>query len=191
MNQPQRPFITPNPLPIFGKDDIELHTGDFFGSENPSAWIGKPISYIQKFHSRDNESVYTHSGCIINPQGHTVESLWTVKSQYLWKAYKGKRVIIGRWEWLTAEDWEKAYNEVIFKHWGDKYPWWRLPLHIIPPAAKYLSFTGMPVCSELVAKIEHSMGARGRWWTGTNPDTLADEWKRWKGFNIIAEGVIG
>jgi len=185
----QRPHITPDPLPIIRPEDVVLKACDFFGTENPMA-LGWGINKVQKFNSRDNKSVYTHSGIIMNSQGDTIESLWTVDSQNIWKGYAGKRVIIARWEFLEDEQWEKAYLMIMDKHWKKKYPWWRVPLQIIPPLAKYLSFTGMPVCSELVAKVEHWIGARHRWWTGTTPDILADEWRLWKGYSVMIEGII-
>lgn len=162
--------------------------GDLFGTENPAA-LGIGINIVQKFHSRDNESTYTHSGIIINSEGDTVESLWTVKIQNLYEAYAGKKLVVARYMPLTELAWERTWL-MLESHLHKTYPWWRLPLHLIPPVAKYLSFTGMPVCSELVAKAEYYMGARHKWWTGTNPDTLSDEWHRWKGFEIIFEGVL-
>jgi len=185
----QRPHVPPDPLPIIKREDIVLKAGDLFGTKNPMA-LGWLINKAQKFHSRDNESTYTHSGIITNCEGDTIESLWTVDNQNIWFDYAGERIIIARWEFLEDRQWEKAFLMIMDKHWGRKYPLWRLPLQLIPPAAKYLSFTGMPVCSELVAKTEFWFGARHKWWTGTTPDILADEWRRWKGFLIVCEGII-
>jgi hypothetical protein len=167
---------------------LRLLKGDLFGTENPAA-LGIAINAAQKFHSRDNESIYTHSGIIVNSDGDTVESLWTVKMQNVFEAYAGKKIVIARYMPLTEQAWEQTWW-MLENHLGQKYPWWRLPLHLIPPLAKYLSFTGMPVCSELVAKAEYYMRARHRWWTGANPDTLSDEWHTWKNFEIIFEGKL-
>lgn len=167
---------------------IPVLKGDVFGTENPTM-LGGAINAIQKWNSRDNESKYSHSGVLINSQGDTIEALWTVKNQNLFTDYAGKNVIVARWMPMTENAWERCYL-MLMGHFGDKYPLWRLPLHILPPLAKYLSFTGMPVCSELVAKYLACLGARGRWWTGTCPDTLADEWRRWKGYEIIFEGTL-
>lgn len=182
------PYETLDPLPEL--DNLDLRAGDFFGTANPSPWLGKPISWAERFHSRDNQAIYTHSGIIINTEGDTIESLWRVETQNIWVAYAGKRILIARWNHLTDELWEETYL-MLNEHIGISYPWWRLPLQLIPPLAKYLSFrSGKLVCSELVAKALYFMGARHRWYTGTNPDTLADEWVRWKGYSVIAEGVI-
>lgn len=167
---------------------IEVKAGDVFGTSNPNSNVGWGIEKIQKWNSRDNESIYTHSGVIINSEGDTIESLWTVCTQNIFEDYSTNKIIIARWDKLTDLAWENSY-QMLMGHYGDKYPFWRLPLHIIPPLAKYLSFTGMPVCSELVAKHLYYIGARHRWWTGTCPDTLADEWRRWKGYTIVFEGV--
>lgn len=167
---------------------VSVLPGDVFGTENPAV-IGVLINAAQKFHARDNASVYTHSGIITNTKGDTVESLWTVRKQNIFAQYVGKKTVIARYLPLMEAGWAKTQKMLAY-HLGQRYPWWRLFFHTIPPVAKYLSFTKTPVCSELVAKAEYCMGARHRWWTGTNPDTLADEWHRWKGFKIIFEGLL-
>jgi hypothetical protein len=167
---------------------LPLKHGDLFATANPSAFLGRGINAIQKWNSRDNESVYSHAGVILFQDGDLIESLWQVQIGNLYERYVGTRIIIARYVELNHRAWMRTYF-MLLGHRGGKYPWWRLPLHVIPPLAKYLSFTGMPVCSELVAKAEYYMGARHRWWTGTCPDTLVDEWTHWKGFEIIFEGV--
>lgn len=162
---------------------------DFFATANPSAVLGYGINAVQKWNSRDNQSRYTHAGIVINNAGDIIESLWRVKVGNLYERYAGTQVIIARYVELDEKAWEKAFL-MLLDHVNDKYPWWRLPLHVVPPLAKYLSFTGMPVCSELVAKVEYYIGARHRWWSGTCPDTLVDEWRRWRGFEIVYEGRL-
>lgn len=185
------PYSTSPTLPTIGPEGVSLLPGDFFGTSNPSAVLGKMIEVSEKYNSRDNEAVYTHSGVIINSLGDTVESLWTVSGQNIWKAYAGQQVIIARWNHLNPNVWENVYLETILPRMGQSYPWWRLPLHLVPPLAKYIAFKSSKlVCSEFVALIEYKMMARHRWYTGTNPDTLADEWKRWKGFSVVAEGLL-
>jgi len=168
---------------------IDLKHCDFFATANPSAVLGCGISAVQKWNSRDNQSLYTHAGIIINPEGDMIESLWKVEVNNLFERYTGRQVVIARYTELEERRWEKAFL-MLLDHVGDIYPWWRLPLHVVPPLAKYLSFTGMPVCSELVAKTEYYVGARHRWWAGTCPDTLSDEWHRWRNFEIVFEGVL-
>lgn len=168
---------------------VELRPGDCFATANPSALLGRGINAIQKWNSRDNESIYTHTGIVLFEDGTALESLWKVEVTDLYERYCGKQVLIARYTKLTDEAWKRTFA-MLLEHWGDRYPWWRLPLHMVPPLAKYLSFTGMPVCSELVAKALYYMGARGKWWTGTCPDILADEWHHWKDYEIIFEGIL-
>jgi len=168
---------------------MDLKRGDLFATANPSAFLGRGINSIQKWNSRDNESLYSHAGIVLSRMGDIIESLWKVSTGDLYERYEGSQVIIARYTLLTREAWTKTFL-MLLEHYGDSYPWWRLPLHIIPPIAKYLSFSGMPVCSELVAKAEYYMGARHKWWTGTCPDTLVDEWRHWKGFEIVFEGIL-
>ena len=168
---------------------LPLKAGDLFATANPSAVLGRGISAIQKWNSRDNESTYTHAGIITTSGGDIIESLWRVEIGDLYQRCMGRSLIVARYTELEESNWNRTFV-MLLEHVGKRYPWWRLPLHIVPPLAKYLSFTGMPVCSELVAKAEHYMGARHRWWTGTCPDTLVDEWRRWRGFEIVFEGEI-
>jgi len=176
-------------------DKIELRTGDLFGTRNPMA-LGRGINTVQKVWSKDNKSVYSHSGLIENSKGVTYEALWTIKQSHLTN-YLGKRVIIARalkdmlgCE-ITQETCQQALIEIKQRHHKQWYPWWRIPLHIIPPLAKYVSWFGKKVvCSELVAEFEYLIGVRHSQYTGTNPDMLADEWRKWKDFAIIGEGEL-
>ena len=72
-----------------------LSPGDEFATKNPMA-LGCAINVLQAAWSTDNESAYTHAGIIMDPQGTTLESLWTVKSQNIWEAYRGEKVLIVR-----------------------------------------------------------------------------------------------
>ena len=166
---------------------IELQTGDVFGTRNPMA-LGRAINFMQKLWSHDGESTYSHSGIIISPEGKTFEALWTLDSQNLFEEYKGCEVIIARPN-VEQEKKEQAIKSLIAQYKGTKYPFWRLFLHTIPPFAK-ISLFKIPVCSELTALYLYKIGIRHGQWAGTNPDTLADEWRRWKGFDIVFEGKL-
>lgn len=167
--------------------DIQLKPGDVVGTENPM-WLGKAINAIQWLWSGDGESKYSHSLIIKDDENNTFEALWTVRSQNFFKAYKGKRVIIARPKVGSAIIDEQLWV-IIKKHKGQFYPAWRIIMHIIPPLAKIAIFDRL-VCSELVAKFLCLIGARHEQYKGTNPDRLADEWRRWKTFDIIFEGVL-
>lgn len=156
--------------------------------------LGVAINGFQKIWSRDNKSEYSHAGIITSVKGETFEALYTIKSQNLFEAYAGTGVLIARY---TGLPWNEGYrinaaiSEIKERHEGQWYPFWRLPFQIIPPLAKYLSWGGkFVVCSELVAEYLHLVGARHAQYTGTNPDTLSDEWHRWKNFEIIFEGIL-
>jgi len=165
------------------KEEVKLEKGDFFCSKNPMA-LGKIINAVQWFWSTDNESRYTHAGIIVAEDGTTLESLWTVKNQNLWEAYAGERVIIGRYEKMTPEIFEKGM-QAIAEHKGKIYPVLRLLLFGIPPVAKFL-YIGLVVCSELTAKFLCSMGALN-YWKGKMPDNIHDAMKYRRGFKVVAE----
>ena len=171
--------------------DIQVKAGDVFGTKNPM-WLGKAINSIQKFWSKDGESKYSHSGIIIDNKGTTFEALWTVTSKNLFEEHKGDGVIIARPIGSSnggVFDIKRGLME-IFKHKGKIYPFWRLAMHMFPPLSKIAPLDRL-VCSELTAKYLYLCGARHHQYQGTNPDTLADEWRRWKNFEIIFEGTIG
>lgn len=168
---------------------IDLRHGDVFATQNP--WIfGRAINLAQRIWSHDGESKYSHAGIITDQDGSTIESLWTVTRQNIFKDYAGKAVIIAR-PAVTDADKRAAILRIRREHMGDKYPIWRLLFHLFPPVAKYFSAGGRYlVCSELVAKYLFLCGARHGQVTGTNPDTLADEWIHWKNFDVVFEGVL-
>jgi len=166
----------------------QLQPGDVFGTRNPMA-LGRAINFLQKIWSRDSESKYSHSGIILDEEGTTFEALWTIKKQNLFEAYGGKEVIIARYTKGTDTIIKTELDFCLSCHEGQWYPIWRLPLHIFPPLAKIMLFHH-PVCSELVAEFLCEIGARHCQWASTNPDTLADEWRRWKNFEIIWEGEL-
>jgi hypothetical protein len=91
---------------------------------------------------------------------------------------------------ITVAQKTLALHSLLHQHLGQIYPAWRIPLHIIPPLAKYLASERWLVCSELVAKYLFILDARHAQYMGTNPDTLADEWRHWRNFKIIYEGVL-
>jgi len=167
--------------------NIKLQYGDVFASSN-HALDAKIIDFVEKIWSHDNEAYYNHTGIIINPDGTTLEALLTVRSQNIYRAYHGRKIIIARWKYMNHETFHLAFQG-IKREIGKLYPLWRLPLHIIPPLAKYLGF-GHMVCSELVAKFLYLAGARYSQYQGTNPDTLVDEWRYWRSYEIIFEGVL-
>ena len=173
--------------------DIQLKPGDFFTTRNPMA-LGVAINGFQKVWSRDNKSEYSHAGIITNATGDTFEALYTIKSQNLFSAYAGAQVLIARYTAFPRTlDFKitVALYKIRKRHAGQVYPYWRLPFQIIPPLAKYLSWGGkFVVCSELVAEYLHMIGARHGQYTGTNPDTLADEWHHWKNYEIVFEGTL-
>lgn len=166
---------------------ITLKPGDFFCTRNPMA-LGRAINFIQKLWSKDNNSTYSHAGIITNASGRTLEALWSIRRNHL-DAYKGKRVLIGRWKGLEAGAYRKGMD-AIQEDIGRVYPLWRLPLFMIPGAAKWISVGKFTVCSELTCKFLIGAGFTeiGRW-QGQNPDDVADIIKKWRDVEVVFEGV--
>jgi len=168
---------------------IQLIPGDFFGTRNPMA-LGRGINAVQWFWSKDGESKYSHSGIITSEKGDTYEARWWIRNYHL-SDYIGEGIVIARFESLNQNKFFNALQILKARHDNQFYPFWRIPLHIFPPLAKFGSWKGKwVVCSELTAEQEYLLGLRHSHYTGTNPDTLADEWHRWQGWIIIAEGIL-
>lgn len=149
--------------------------------------LGRAIRKVQNLWAKDNKSTYSHAGIIINPDGTTYESLWHVKSQNLFEAYKGAKVLIARHDSMDMARFLKGYKLVRDEHDGDFYPFYRLIFHLVPPLAK-LSI-GRVVCSELVAKFLYSLKLFP-YYNGCNPDNLHDHIKWARGWSIVFEGKI-
>lgn len=166
---------------------IKLYSGDLFCSSFPSAKLGGVITFVEKLRARDFHAEYSHAGIITNSAGDTFESLWTVKRQNLLAGYSGAKVLIVRYVELHPNKYAEVWPK-IEKHEGEIYPVHRLVLHLTG-LSKFVHWHRL-VCSEMVAKFLYLVGARHKYWFGTNPDHLADEFRHWRVYKIIYEGVI-
>jgi len=169
--------------------NITLKQGDIFASSNPQS-LGKAINFIQRIRAKDNQSMYGHTGIIIKPDGITVEAVWSICSQNLFKEYTGKKVLIARWTGMNADTYQKGFD-AIKGHIGSTYPYYRLLMHFLG-LGKFIHFK-TPVCSELTEKFLINCGAvtiSGKNFWGLNPDDLVDEWRISKYFDVIYEGAL-
>lgn len=163
-----------------------LKPGDIFLTANPM-WMGRIINFVQKFTSKDSQSVYSHAGIILNSQGRTFEALWTNKNQDLFKAYCGKKILIGRHAGMTHNKFVKGWQG-IKHHKGKFYAGHRLLFFLFcPPLAKYFSL-GLGVCSELTMKFLYRAGLAEAW-KGWNPDDIDDMIHHYREYEIIYEGT--
>ena len=167
---------------------MKLQPGDIFCSKNPMA-LGRAINAVQAFWARDNSSEYSHAGIILNKQGTTYEALWTVRSQYLREAYGGSKVLIGRHRRMDLKKFARGIK-YIAHHTGQFYPFWRLPLHLIPPCARMLSFTDRLVCSELTKKFLVGAVICELPYAGETPDGIADMIKKFDAWDVVFEGEM-
>lgn len=149
--------------------------------------LGKLINAEQAFWDPDGKSKYSHSGIIFDENGVTSEALWTIRKNHLRK-YIGKPIIIGRHREMTEATFWKAYDQIYHQE-GQWYPVHRMFLHMIPPLAKYLHFTGRPVCSEWAAKLLQKASLLD-YWAGITPNYLADMIITWKEWAVVYEGVL-
>ena len=168
---------------------MQLQPGDIFASCNPQS-LGRLIDWVETLRSHDNDAEYGHTGVIIKADGTTVEALWSISSQNLFKDYKGQKVLIARWNGMTPEAYQKGFDS-IKGHIGSTYPYYRLLLHALG-IGKFIHFK-TPVCSELTQKFLINAGATtisGKTFWGLTPDNLVDEWRVSRHFSILYEGII-
>lgn len=166
-------------------DDIQK--GDIFFTQG-TGFVSSSILKITAWWSADCSATYSHTGIILDPLGKTVEALPSgIKSQFFDFAYKGKKVLVVRP--LQQKDLiDSALKQVMAEHFGEIYPTWRLPLFLIPPLAR-LCASNILVCSEFVGKFLWLAKLRHGKFKGTAPDTLADEVRDSRHFEIIYEGI--
>ena len=167
--------------------DLKLQPGDIFCSTNPMA-LGRAINAVQWFWSKDKESRYSHSGIILDYNGKTLEALWRFSSQNLYTAYAGDNIIVGRHTHMTPEYFATGYAK-IEPDIGAIYPFWKLPLFLLPPLTQFLNFTGKYVCSVRVMQFLFYCSLVNRF-TGYNPDDVADMIRTKKGWEIVFEGKL-
>ncbi len=172
-----------------------IRPGDEFATENPMA-LGAIINIVQAAKAVDNKSKATHAGIILESSGTSLESLWTVRSQNIWEAYKGKWILIVRNVNMTPDVYVAGLNKVK-RHIGQWYPLPRLFLHFLG-VAKWVHWSHV-VCSELTAKFEvgcaeflgpdRASGFLHNYY-GINPDNLVDRWTESRYFETVFEGIV-
>lgn len=176
-------------------EPLILQRGDVFVCEGNMGVVSAAIRGAQKILSRDNRADYGHAGIVTSATGTTLEALWTVRSGHL-DHYAGQRILIARPARslyrpqvdITLRTRDLAIDQIERQYLGRVYPLWRLPLHLVPWAAKYASTGRWLVCSELVAKYLVLIAARDTVYAGISPDTLADEWVCFRNFDVLYEG---
>lgn len=182
-------------IPNFNGRPVQVQTGDTFCSASP--WIiGRWIVAVSAWWlSADAHAVYGHSGIITSNDGDTIEALWRVRSRNIYEAFSGQQIVIARplkdleGFYVTAIDKSEAVKQIIMDHHKTLYPWWRIPLNLIPPLARKFATKKYVVCSEMTAKFAWLIGVRHNQYPGTTPDQLSDEFHRWKQqYEIIYEG---
>jgi hypothetical protein len=168
---------------------LNLQRGDF-ASVSSGTGISKAIRVIEQMNSKRNVADYTHSLVIDDPYGTTIESLGHIRYNSL-DSYIGKEIIILRWDSMTIEKYADG-KQAIMDNVGQIYPFWRIPMFIVPVIAKYATTRKFPVCSELAAKMLYHSGLLeyiGRW-EGWDPQDIADL-RFYKDISVVGKGTLG
>jgi hypothetical protein len=165
---------------------IELKPGDIFCSAS-NGILGKSIRWFERLFAIDDSAIFNHAGIITSCSGDTVEALSRGVVESHVSEYYGKRVLVGRHTRMNQGAFLRGFEEIA-PEIGDVYPFWRLVLHAIPGASKWIASGKWFVCSELTAKFLNK-AVDFHDWAGVTPDYLADAVMRWRVFDIVADGV--
>ena len=164
---------------------MNLLPGDIFLT-NQGGFMSKAIVKVNQFWSLDGEAKYSHSGIIIGYGGETFESRWKI-GRYNMSDFDGIPTLVARNRLMTADRFERGAEQVMCYE-GGTYPWWRIPLHLIPPIARHNSTGRYLVCSEIVSKfLFYADLLGGDQYKGWTPDNLNDMVVHWKAWEIISE----
>jgi hypothetical protein len=165
---------------------VDLRRGDIFFVR--TGGIGRMIRAVTRAWSKDGSARYNHTGSITDILGGTFEARSRI-GRYDLSAWYGRDMLVVRPIVPYAVS-NTALKQVVAMHDGQRYPWWRLPLHLIPWLARRISYKGRYlVCSELTAKHLYYTGKVDDY-VGVNPDDLADHVTKNPGFHIVYEGRI-
>jgi hypothetical protein len=163
--------------------------GDVFAVRSRHVFA-KAINAVQMFWAKDSHAEYNHTGVIMDQAGNTFEANLRYESGNIYKDYSDVKLKVARPTSEPIVSVNTGLADLLCRYrLKPFYPFWRLPLFIIPPLAK-ISLFSWDVCSESTAWYLNHCGHRPLPWSGINPDTLADEWRYWRNFEIIFEGVI-
>lgn len=160
---------------------MNLQPGDIFLT-NRGGFMSKCITAVNKFWAIDNDADYSHAGVIIGNNGETFESRSKI-GRYNLSDFDGIPTLVGRHRLMTQARFERGMA-AIWRYEGVAYPWWRIPLLLIPPVGKYISTGHYLVCSELASKFLWGAGLVETY-KGWTPDNLADMVEHWKLWDII------
>jgi hypothetical protein len=171
---------------MYKEDEMTLNVrrGDIF-CVGLDTWFAKSIMAVEEFWASDKNAKFGHSGIIVSSQGDTFEALFRTEYSHL-SRYKGYPILIARPKCETTIS-DTVISSLIAKHKGQRYPAWRLLFHMFPPLARRIGRGNYLVCSELTAKYLSRCNIRPGPYLGVNPDTLADEIRHWKEYDIILE----
>ena len=156
--------------------------------------LSKRIREVEGFWAVVFRAGYNHAGIVTTRAGSTIEALWTFREHHL-ASYDDCPLLVARpvqqvstaGSRLLGQGAKNSGMLRMFTYLGQRYPAWRLLLHLVPPLARRVGHGDYLVCSEAVAKYLWLIGAREMPYLGVNPDTLADEWHHWGNFQVVYE----
>ena len=167
--------------------NLKLKAGDCFLVHSHD-WLAKAIDAVEAFWDFGNRRLYSHAGIIVQDNGLTIEALQPrVTSRFFPVEYRDHQVMVVRYTKLTEQQLEVGLGAA-YSHYRELYPYWRLPLELLR-IGKFIHWDSV-VCSELVAQFLHYIGAREYLWFGVDPEDLEDEFRHWRDYEIIFEGML-
>jgi hypothetical protein len=166
-------------------DEMNCKPGDVFVVKSPD-WISRAICAVER---RDplGDSTYSHAGVIVDSDGKTIESLWTVRYGNI-NDYAGCPLLIGRYKKMDEERFKTGLSQIL-PHLGEYYPAYRIPL-ILFGLGRFVHWYKL-VCSELaVSFLDGACFHDGDFSEfedpfGWTPADVASVFERWTGFEVV------
>ncbi len=176
---------------------IQIQIGDIFCANHGSEIAAECILAAEKFWSADRRAKYSHAGIITSTEGDTFEALSEGVKRCSLQKYEGKQIKIIRPEQSLAGNAlhfkrkRDEYQRLIQQYDGKRYPWWRIPLHIIPPLARFIRLDGQDaVCSEIVGLYLFNLGCIIEQPFGLTPDNISDIGTTHRTMEVVYEGIF-
>lgn len=164
---------------------MKLKHGDIFCVNN-GGFFSRAICRVTALQSLDGRAKYSHAGIITSSVGTTFEAKRTIQRGDL-KKYGNKPILIGRHQRMSIGRMALHYPNLLREFEGDRYPWWRIGLHLCG-MARWIGNGDHLVCSELVARFlcDCKLVETYKGWT---PDNLADMIHNWRMWEVVYEGI--
>ena len=166
---------------------IELRPGDVFLSKGSNG-LSQMITAVESWYAKDCYAEYSHSGIVLNNLGLIFEGGLINGKKNLFDKYYGKEILVGRHDQMRLYRYANGKQE-LDKFENTLFPIHRFLLLMFPPLARRIYFLQYGICSEFTSMFLYHAGLMD-YWRGVMPSHITEMIRKWKGWNIVAEGTL-